>query len=142
MYPVYEVEFIDDATVQTLSSLDGIDWETPLRQSTIYMERITLNRFAKETDPDGNPWAPLKPSTLKQKKSGTILREKGILANATSSRIVGDTGIIENNTSYGGIHQRGSKFIPKREFLGFGTQDIARINRYFREHIRKQISNA
>lgn len=140
MHPVYEVTLTQNTAVQALTSLDGIDWEAPLRESNIYMERITLNRFARETDPDGRPWTPLKPSTLKQKKSGTILREKSILVNATSSRVVGDTGYIENPTSYGGLHQRGTKFLPKREFLGFGRRDIARINTFFRKHIERQIN--
>lgn len=130
----YNITLTNNVT-KKLKALGTPNWSKPLKQSAAYMERITLTRFAKEIDPDGKQWTPLKPETIKRKKSGVILREKSILINATSSRIVGDTAYIENPTSYGIFHQRGTQTLPRRQFLGFGRRDIARINQFFREYV-------
>ena len=65
------------------------------------LERRTLQRFDREVDPDGKPWASLKPSYAKRKakESGNtkILVRRGDL-RASIRRIRGGFGFFAINT--------------------------------------------
>jgi hypothetical protein len=51
------------------------DMSPPFREYGQYLRKETEQQFIKEVDPDGKPWAPLKPSTLLRKKTAFKLRE-------------------------------------------------------------------
>lgn len=106
----------------------------PMREATVFMERQTKKRFLTETNPDGAAWAPLKPSTLAQKKTSAILRETSTLANSIASESSGSVGRIYATTEYGLYHQTGTSNMPAREFLGIGADDEAMIEKIFVAH--------
>jgi phage virion morphogenesis protein len=75
-------------------------------------------------------WAPLAPATLKKKKGGSILREKGHLMGSINAQPVGNVVLVGTNRIYGAIHQfggragrGGSAKIPARPFLLVQDED-------------------
>ena len=96
----------------------------------------TKRRFeAGGPDPAGEPWAALKPATLKQKKRDKILTESGQLKNSIRYQMIGkNTVSIGTNKIYAAIHQlggmagRGLKAkIPARPYLGLSKKDSDEI---------------
>ncbi len=74
-----------------------------------YLARSTEDRFNRQGPaPDGTPWAPLKPATLKRKKHSKILTESGQLRGSIRYQLQGkDTVAIGTNKIYAAIHQLG-----------------------------------
>lgn len=106
----------------------------PMREATVFMERQTKKRFLTETDPDGAAWADLRPSTIAQKKTSTILREESILVNSVASESGGSVGRVYATAEHGLYHQTGTSKMPAREFLGIGADDEAMIEKIFVAH--------
>lgn len=65
-------------------------------------------RFEAEVDPDGQPWAPLAPSTLEQKAGDGILRDSGRLASSLHYQMEGDTLLFGTNVEYAEYQQLGT----------------------------------
>ena len=81
----------------------------------------TDKQFDTETDPDGLPWASLRPSTLARKKylghSPKILTATGYMRNTLNHKAVKD-GLeifIEGAAEF---HQEGTRYMPQRKILG------------------------
>ncbi len=72
----------------------------------------TKKRFAQERDPNGAPWTPLKPATIKgrirkgQNPAG-ILRARGYLAGSINKAATQDEVRIGSPSDYAAIHQLG-----------------------------------
>lgn len=106
--------------------------ERPLRQGALYKERATKKQFASETDPDGAAWAPLARSTLRRKKTRSILRETG--STAVSVAMVGPSGLVVRivvGTDYAIYHQTGTTKMPQRKILGWADRDREAIAKIF-----------
>jgi phage virion morphogenesis protein len=109
----------------------------PLRKAGLYMERETKLNFAKQSDPDGMPWAPLKPATLRKKKTSAILRESGSLAASIALFSVSKTSaIVGSGVEYGAYHQTGTSRMPKRSFLGISGNHVSNIQKIFEDYLR------
>ena len=112
------------------------DLQKPFAEAGLYMERETKLNFLRQTSPDGKPWAQLKPSTLKRKKSGAILRETSALigsiqfAGATNS---GATVIA--GTDYGIYHQFGTRKMVARPFMGISPAHEQQIEKIFEDYL-------
>lgn len=107
-------------------------------QAGLYMERETKLNFAKQADPDGNPWAPLKPSTLRRKRTRAILRETSTLAAGISLTSATKTQAIIQATAgseYGIYHQTGTKKMAQRKFIGIGDRHIPKITKIFESYL-------
>jgi len=116
----------------------GLNLTPALREAAIYQEASTKKNFVRETDPDGRKWQDLKPATWAMKKSGSILREKGILINSiTHYPKNADTWEVGTNVEYGIYHQFGvqNRNLPARPFLGFSQTDIQAINQIFQRYL-------
>lgn len=107
----------------------------PTKEATLYMERQTKLNFAKQSDPDGAPWAVLSPSTLARKKTNAILRETSTLVNSVNSESSAKEGRVFATTGYGLYHQTGTTKMPQRKFLGFGAEDVDRIPKFYTEYL-------
>ena len=105
-------------------------------------------RFRREQGPDGAPWAPLKPATLRQKKRTKrpfILQEEGLrggLRGSINYRIHGTQLSLGSPLPYARIHQLGGQAgqghavrIPARPYLGVSEDDQAAINEIIRDHL-------
>jgi len=130
----------------------------PLRQARQLVDALpdigeellqsTDERFRREQGPDGAPWAPLKPATLKQKKRKRrpfILQEEGLrggLRGSINYRIQGAQLSLGSPLPYARIHQEGGQAgkggaatIPARPYLGVSDDDQAAINDIIRDHL-------
>nr|WP_242028584.1 phage virion morphogenesis protein [Pseudanabaena sp. FACHB-2040] len=109
--------------------------DRPLRQGALYKERSTKEQFASETDPDGAAWAPLARSTLRRKKTSSILRETG--STAVSVAMVGPSGLVVRvvvGTGYAIYHQTGTTKMPQRKILGWADKDREKIAKIFERY--------
>ena len=104
------------------------------RQIAIGLRRNTAQRFKSKTAPDGTPWQPNAPSTLKRKKSGrsygSLLIGQTKVLSAIQRRHNANEVVIGTPAIYGRIHQLGGKAgrghkvtIPARPFLGVSKED-------------------
>lgn len=107
-------------------------------QAGLYMERETKLNFARQSDPDGNPWAPLKPSTLRRKRTRSILRETSTLAGGISLTSATKTQATIQATAgseYGIFHQTGTRKMAQRQFIGIGDRHHPKIRKIFEDYL-------
>ncbi len=70
------------------------------------INELIQDQFASSSDPYGNPWAPLLPSTVRRKGGDTrILRRTDALSSETIARPSSGAGIEIRSVEYGGYHQ-------------------------------------
>ena len=130
---------IDLSTIRAIGDVaDRLrDFGPALAETGAYLERTTKQRFLDEKDPDGKPWAPLKPSTLRQKKTNAILRETSTLAaSITFLPPTQDSVRVVAGVEYGVFHQTGTKKMVARPFLGINNADVEAIKGIFSDHIQ------
>ena len=138
----------DDNDLQAMvaRAVGSIQDMTPIMKSfSEYMVGRTDDRFRNEKAPDGTPWTPLSPITVKRKKEQNkidkILQQDGFL-RLVHPAADKDSGGVYSDRKYAAIHNRGGMAgrgrkvkIPKREFLGFADEDI----REFQETVKDWI---
>ncbi len=111
------------------------DVEPPLK--TVARKKLDSiqEQFNTQTDPDGNPWAALMPSTLRSKKKNRdkILTREGNLAKSFQPEITRNTLRIFTTIRYAGYHQYGTSKMEQRKILGLTNEDWGEI--------RKQVTN-
>lgn len=119
-------------------------------------ESSTRERFATETGPDGEQWAP---SLRQQIEGGQTLTKDGHLGDSITSDYSRERAAWGTNRIYGGIHQKGgviraksaraleftlangavvvvqSVRIPARPYLGISDDDAADIGDFIAEKI-------
>lgn len=97
----------------------------------------TRLRFINQVNPSFTPWK----QTQRQKKdpSAKILRRTSNLFNSITKKVVGDAAYIGTNVSYAAFHNEGTKFIPKRQFIGANQQTILNIDKAIKNMIEKDI---
>lgn len=88
-----------------------------------YLLESHQERFALEVAPDGTPWEPLSPKTLRKKKDDRILQESGTLRDSLAYQIGSRELLFGTGLEYGATHQFGREDdgIPARPFLGLAT---------------------
>lgn len=114
------------------------DLSQPMGQAALLMERELKLGFARQSDPDGAPWAPLKPSTLRRKRSGAILRETSALAGSVSVQSVSSNSarVGSSGVKYGIYHQAGTSKMASRKFIGIGDRHIPKIRKIFESYFK------
>lgn len=135
------------------------NWRPGLNRAAAYLELETKQNFAKQRDPQGNPWKPLAKSTLerKTKVSGgarrdsrgrfvgggggsTILRDTGALAAGIAARPASNTEASVETTAgkeYGIWHQLGTRRMPQRRYIGFSEQSIQRVAQILKDYLEE-----
>jgi phage gpG-like protein len=111
----------------------------PMLQYVTWLEAETKLQFAREVDPQGQRWAALKPSTLKRKKSGAILRESGVMINTLYNRATETEGEVGIGTDYSIFHQEGTDKMDKREILGVTPEREAKGQQIFETYVSSQL---
>lgn len=77
-----------------------------------YLQSSTQARFTTQTAPDGTPWAPLKQSTIRRKKTNAdkILTLRGYLRGGIRWQALDDNTVqVGSNLKYAAIHQFGGE---------------------------------
>ena len=94
----------------------------------------TQQRFTREQAPDGTPWAPLSPKTIKYKKrsKNKILILSSNLKNKYYKRATRNTVTVSTDgitIAYAATHQFGDdkRNIPARPYLGIAQKDFPTI---------------
>lgn len=124
--------------------LDGRDLSPLVKVVKQLLIADTQLNFKLGADPDGEPWAPLEPATLKKKGRGANpqpLRNTGILAASLAAgggqfSVSTETATaIEWGTAveYGVFHQLGTRNMAQRRFLGVGARLRAKIDRAIKD---------
>jgi phage virion morphogenesis protein len=90
----------------------------------------TLRHFEREAGPAGK-WAGLRSATVRQKRGGQgqILSDTGRLRGSISAVIGGGDVEIGTNVFYGKFHQRGTRKMVARPFLGLTDDDRDEVER-------------
>ena len=109
-----EIEVNDEEARRNLAALlDRMSRPRPFYEAAgDLLQASTFDRFDTETAPDGTPWAPLKPATIRARLSRgrsqiMILREQGRLRGSIFRRIDDEGAIIGSEVPYAAIHQFG-----------------------------------
>lgn len=104
----------------------GANLTPVLRDIGEYLIPAHERRWEDAREPDGTPWQPLKPDTIKRKKKNKtkILVEEGDLLRGPVYRVIGNTlhfGITDHKAPW--HHFGTSRGLPARELLGLSNDD-------------------
>jgi len=116
----------------------GGDLEPAFRDIGEYLLESTQQRFIDQQAPDGEPWEPLSPQTLKNKKrQDRVLTETGTLADTLNYQLGNNQLMLGSNLEYAATHQFGREAdgIPARPFLGVAPFEQAEILYILRDHL-------
>ena len=101
------------------------DKRSILRQIGEELVASTDERFGSMQAPDGAPWKPLHPRTIRQKRNKQkILTERGLLRGSIHHELNGDTLEVGTDRKYGAIHQFGGvvKIPARTQTVKVGTK--------------------
>lgn len=136
----FEID-ISDAIAGLHSAKAALENLKPaLKEAGLYMERETRLNIARQTSPDGTPFAPLAASTLRTKKSGRILQETSAMVNSISTRAAKKSVKVGTSIGYAAYHQFGTRKMPARPFLGIEERHHEPIIKIVEDHLRKAIA--
>ncbi len=129
--------------------LKNADLTKPLKIVRQLLISATKQNFALGQSPDGVPWAPLKRprrrprDKRKGRRKGSIdmpLRDSGLLMASVTAGDIDEIsgGALRYGTSlsYARYHQFGTRYIPRRQFLGLNDDLVARINDVIRKYLQ------
>jgi hypothetical protein len=107
----------------------------PMKQFLAFLELETKQQFIRQVDPDGKPWADLKPATWAKKRSKTILREDSIMINTIYTKLNGVNGEIGLTSEIAIYHQEGTDKMAQRQILGITDERLEKGNSFFEVYI-------
>ncbi|OUR89889.1 phage virion morphogenesis protein [Gammaproteobacteria bacterium 42_54_T18] len=116
----------------------GSDLEPAFRDIGEYLLESTQQRFVDQQAPDGEPWEPLSPNTLKKKKRpDRVLTETGTLVDTLNYQLGANQLMLGSNLEYAATHQFGREAdgIPARPFLGIAPFEQVEILDILRDHL-------
>lgn len=98
------------------------------------LQEMERGYFAASAGPDGVPWVPLRPYTIRRKGHATILRETWELLDSltghTANTVLTTTPIsLEFGTQreWAWWHQHGTARMPPRPFIGMSDDGLDRV---------------
>lgn len=127
------IEYDGEAVRQMLLELSGRigNLYAPMSNIGEYMLKATDDRFEQEVDPDGAPWRPDSPYTLRLKRENKrilkILQSTGRLRGSIAYLADETSVTVGTNVSYAPDHQLGINGVAQRSFLGVSEGDEAAI---------------
>lgn len=135
--------FVEDVAAQeTLDKLaKALDTEAILDEAGALLLNRIRTRFLNEESADGS-WLPSK-AGLKRRSAGgtgtlfdtgTLFRSIQLSGEGPNERQIG------TDVSYGIFHQFGTRYLPKREFLGFNQGDADLVTRFLKKKIERIFS--
>ena len=125
----FEMHGLESATLR-VARLAQFDPDQLLTVLGNLVRSQTLRHFEQETGPAGK-WAGLRPATVRQKRGGQgqILSDTGRLRGSISAVIGGGAVEVGTNVFYGKFHQRGTRKMVARPFLGLTSDDRDEVER-------------
>ena len=144
------VSLKDELLLQQLGQMErGPDTSPLMDRLGSYFQSSSQGRFKTQTDPDGNPWAPLSPGYIKRKKknSNLILTLNAYLRRGIHYQVLSaDTVVWGSNSVYAGIHNRGGDgtgrngTMPKRQFVGVSPDDNAEAQEIVQDWYHRRLN--
>jgi phage virion morphogenesis protein len=128
-----------DAVIKALN--DQVFLDRILDEGAAVLFNRMRERFLRQVDPDGVPWPPSKAAAKRKASgrgggtlfaSGRLWESLQLYADGPLSRAIG------TDVPYGKFHQYGTIHLPRRQFLGFGADDIG----YMEQLAVKRITEA
>ncbi|WP_396604892.1 phage virion morphogenesis protein [Bradyrhizobium sp. YCK136] len=126
--------------------------EPVMREAAQYMLNSTVNRIKRtRTAPDGERWAALSDITAQLKgHDRPLFQSGGLLGGIRIADISSDGFMITSDAPHSSYMQRGVKKmrgafkskrpspqVPARPFMGFSDENVRRIGKMLRDHIKK-----
>lgn len=129
---------------QALNQLikNGQELEPIFREIGEYLLENTQRRFKDQQAPDGKPWAPLSPDTIKYKKRpDRILTESSILADTLRYQVSNNSMQLGTHLEYAATHQfgRDEANIEARPFLGIAPFERNAIIDMIGDHLIEKL---
>lgn len=109
------------------SLASGVAVDALRERAIALLQADILSNFEESHDPDGVPWLPLKKPRADGSKKPLVrtgkLRDSFLLlkSNARTSGSL-STLLLRSDVPYAIFHQRGTRHIPKRRFIGIGKR--------------------
>jgi len=101
------------------------------------LRKETKQRFFTKTDPEGNAWKPLAPSTVKRKGHSSQLIETGNLLRSINTEVEDGEVRIGTNVFYGRFQEEGTVRIPKRSYLGVTKSTVEKFAKRIKNDMEK-----
>ena len=130
------ISYDDEAVRRRLAELrdrGGNPGSAAMREMAGHLLDNVNEAFAREASRAGEPWAPLKPATVRDRQrrrygAGPILERSGDLASRILADSDGSSGVAGTNVVYAATHHFGDprRGIPARPFLGV-SDDVRRV---------------
>jgi len=119
------------ARARSLSS--GVAQDALRERVLVLFQQDILSNFEGSHDPDGNPWRPLKkPRADGSKKplirTGKLRDSFTLLTNRVKATGAFSTALLRSDVPYAIFHQRGTRTIPARRFIGAGKRLKIKLN--------------
>ena len=109
------------------------DLNPVLKDTGDYLLTAVRNRIQNtKTDPNGVAWAPMSPSTTRNRLrrgtlGGGLLNDSGNLLNSIRAEIGPGQVSITSSAPYAQFVQQGTSRMPPRQFLGWSEADRSEI---------------
>lgn len=118
-----------------VEDIKGTDYDKTLARAARDLRVLHKQYWDADTDPGGEKWAALKPSTIQRKGHDTILIDTEDLyqsvARKTEDSILEQTSganewslVFGTKVEYGTYHQTGTKKMPARKFIGINEKVV------------------
>lgn len=119
-----------------------LTYQPPLAATEQLLAREHAERWPRATAPNGRPWKPLRPSTIRRKGHSRILVDTSRLQESVVNpshpdhvREVLDRGLtFGTSVPYGIFHQDGTQRLPQREFLGMNETTLTQTTDLIADH--------
>ena len=122
-----EIKYDDRELQRAINRLiaAGGDMRAAMREVAGHLADSVADSFDREATPEGAPWKPLKPKTVRERQrrryaAGPILERSGDLARSILADHDKTSAVAGTNLIYAATHHFGdaSRGIPARPFLG------------------------
>jgi phage gpG-like protein len=111
-----------------------------LSQIGVIATRRMVERFeSKMASPDGEPrWAALSPNTRRKRGHGPLV-DTGRLMGSIGAVVSGNQVAIGTNVFDGTFDQHGTRKMPQRGLLGFGSADVKAIEDVVEDFVSRML---
>ena len=139
-----EIKYDDRELQRALNRLikAGGDLTPAMREIAGHLADSVADSFDRQQAPDGAPWKPLKPKTVRDRQrrgygAGPILERSGDLARSILADHDETSAVAATNLIYAATHHFGDerRNIPARPFLGVTDEHRAMILDAIERHI-------